>query len=49
MSSHLTGIKKLTVGKVIGLSDGSGFIRSLFDHLRKIHLSRSEMGEVYYW
>ena len=46
MSSHLTGIKKLTVGKVIGLSDGSGFVRSLSDHPRKIHLSRSEMGEV---
>ena len=47
MSSHLTGIKKLTVGKVIGLSDGSGFVRSLSDHPRKIHLSRSEMGEVF--
>ena len=46
MSSHLTGIKKLTVGKVIGLSDGSGFVRSLSDHPRKIHLSRSEIGEV---
>jgi len=47
MSPHLTGIKKLTVGKVIGLSDGSGFVRSLSDHPRKIHLSRSEMGEVF--
>ena len=46
MSSHSTGIKKLTVGKVIGLSDGSGFVRSLSDHPRKIHLSRSEIGEV---
>ena len=46
MSPHLTGIKKLTVGKVIGLSDGSGFVRSLSDHPRKIHLSRSEIGEV---
>ena len=46
MSSHWTGIKKLTVGKVIGLSDGSGFVRSLSDHPRKIHLSRSEIGEV---
>ncbi len=46
MSPHLTGIKTLTVGKVIGLSDGSGFVRSLSDHPRKIHLSRSEMGEV---
>ena len=42
----MTGIKKLTVGKVIGLSDGSGFVRSLSDHPRKIHLSRSEIGEV---
>ena len=30
----------------MGLSDGSGFVRSLSDHPRKIHLSRSEIGEV---
>jgi ribonuclease R len=42
MSSHLTVIEKLTVGKVMGISDGSGFARSFSNHSQKIHLSRSE-------
>ena len=47
MSSHLTVIEKLTVSKVMGLSGGSGFARSFSNHSRKIHLSRSEMEEVF--
>ena len=47
MSPHLNVIEKSTVGKVIGLSDGSGFVRSFSDHPRKIYLSRSEMAEVF--